>query len=37
MFEIPSSDDVAKVIVTRAAVEEGAAPTVVLRQKRKTA
>ena len=37
MFEIPSTDDVAKVIVTRAAVEEGAAPTVVLRQRKKSA
>jgi ATP-dependent Clp protease ATP-binding subunit ClpX len=37
MFEIPSSEDVAKVVVTRAAVEEGAAPTLVLRQKRKSA
>ena len=37
MFEIPSSDDVAKVVVTRAAVEEGAAPTVVLRQRKKSA
>jgi ATP-dependent Clp protease ATP-binding subunit ClpX len=37
MFEIPSSEDVAKVVVTRAAVEDGAAPTLVLRQKRKTA
>ncbi|WP_221584373.1 ATP-dependent Clp protease ATP-binding subunit ClpX [Microbacterium sp. G2-8] len=37
MFEIPSSDDVAKVVVTRAAVEDGAAPTVVLRQRRKSA
>src|SRR6187549_3417460 len=37
MFEIPSADDVDKVIVTRAAVDEGAAPTLVLRQKRKSA
>ncbi|MEV7691747.1 ATP-dependent Clp protease ATP-binding subunit ClpX [Microbacterium sp. NPDC089189] len=37
MFEIPSSEDVAKVVVTRAAVDDGAAPTLVLRQKRKTA
>ena len=37
MFDIPSADDVAKVIVTRAAVEEGAAPTLVLNQKRKSA
>ncbi|MDT3331510.1 MULTISPECIES: ATP-dependent Clp protease ATP-binding subunit ClpX [Microbacterium] len=37
MFEIPSAEDVDKVIVTRAAVEEGAPPTLVLRQKRKSA
>ncbi|MER7796020.1 ATP-dependent Clp protease ATP-binding subunit ClpX [Microbacterium sp. NPDC096154] len=37
MFEIPSSEDVAKVIVTRAAVEEGADPTLVLAQKKKSA
>lgn len=37
MFEIPSSEDVAKVVVTRAAVEDGAAPTLVFRQKRKSA
>jgi ATP-dependent Clp protease ATP-binding subunit ClpX len=37
MFDIPSTDDVDKVIVTRAAVEEGAAPTFVLREKRKSA
>ncbi len=37
MFEIPSSEDVTKVVVTRASVEEGASPTLVLRQKRKTA
>src|SRR6478609_6621896 len=37
MFEIPSAEDVDKVIVTRAAVDEGAAPTLVLRQKRKSA
>jgi ATP-dependent Clp protease ATP-binding subunit ClpX len=37
MFEIPSTEDVDKVVVTRAAVEEGAAPTLVLRQKRKSA
>ena len=37
MFEIPSADDVDKVIVTRAAVDERAAPTLVLRQKRKSA
>ena len=37
MFEIPSVDDVAKVIVTRASVTEGAAPTLVLERKRKSA
>jgi len=37
MFEIPSAEDVTKVVVTRAAVEEGAAPTVVLTRKRKSA
>ncbi|MBN9174483.1 MAG: ATP-dependent Clp protease ATP-binding subunit ClpX, partial [Microbacterium sp.] len=37
MFEIPSTEDVDKVIVTRAAVDEGAAPTLVFRQKRKSA
>ncbi|ALJ20680.1 ATP-dependent Clp protease ATP-binding subunit ClpX [Microbacterium sp. No. 7] len=37
MFEIPSADDVVKVVVTRAAVTEGAPPTLVLRQKRKSA
>jgi len=37
MFEIPSAEDVTKVIVTKAAVEEGAAPTVVLSRKRKSA
>jgi ATP-dependent Clp protease ATP-binding subunit ClpX len=37
MFEIPSTDDVAKVIITRAAVDEGAAPTIVMERKRKSA
>ncbi|MDT3343719.1 ATP-dependent Clp protease ATP-binding subunit ClpX [Microbacterium aquilitoris] len=37
MFEIPSAEDVDKVVVTRASVEEGAPPTLVLRQKRKSA
>ena len=37
MFEIPSNDDVEKVIVTRDAVETGAAPTFIMRQKRKSA
>ncbi|GGO61697.1 ATP-dependent Clp protease ATP-binding subunit ClpX [Microbacterium nanhaiense] len=37
MFEIPSNDDVAKVVVTRAAVDEGAPPTVVFRERRKSA
>ncbi|MEJ1086851.1 ATP-dependent Clp protease ATP-binding subunit ClpX [Microbacterium sp. Mu-80] len=37
MFEIPSAEDVSKVVVTKAAVEEGAAPTVVMSRKRKSA
>ena len=37
MFEIPSADDVSKVVVTRAAVEDGAPPTVALARKRKSA
>jgi len=37
MFDIPSTEDVDKVIVTRASVEEAAPPTLVLRQKRKSA
>ena len=37
MFDIPSADDVAKVVITRASVEDGAAATVVLAQKRKSA
>lgn len=37
MFEIPSAEDVSKVVVTRAAVEDGAMPTVVLEGGRKTA
>ncbi|GAA3945097.1 ATP-dependent Clp protease ATP-binding subunit ClpX [Microbacterium soli] len=37
MFEIPSAEDVTKVIVTKAAVEDGAAPTVVMTRKRKSA
>ena len=37
MFEIPSSEDVAKVVVTRAAVDDGAPPTVVFRERRKSA
>jgi len=37
MFEIPSAEDVSKVIVTQAAVEDGAPPTVVLSRKRKSA
>ncbi len=37
MFEIPSAEDVDKVIVNRASVEEGAPPTLVLRRKRKSA
>ena len=31
MFEVPSSDEVAKVVVTREAVLENAAPTIVPR------
>ncbi len=37
MFEIPSTDDVDKVIVTRASVINGDPPTLVLRRKRKSA
>ncbi|GAA3646940.1 ATP-dependent Clp protease ATP-binding subunit ClpX [Microbacterium marinilacus] len=37
MFEIPSAEDVDKVIVTRAAVDEGGEPTLVLAQKKKSA
>ncbi|WP_110589069.1 ATP-dependent Clp protease ATP-binding subunit ClpX [Microbacterium suaedae] len=37
MFEIPSNTDVAKVVVTRSAVEDGAPPAVVLRERRKSA
>ncbi|WP_417556378.1 ATP-dependent Clp protease ATP-binding subunit ClpX [Microbacterium sp.] len=37
MFEIPSAEDVTKVVVTKAAVEDGAPPTVVLARKRKSA
>ncbi|MEV8219252.1 ATP-dependent Clp protease ATP-binding subunit ClpX [Microbacterium sp. NPDC077391] len=37
MFEIPSAEDVSKVVVTKAAVDEGAPPTVVLSRKRKSA
>ncbi|MFT4259431.1 ATP-dependent Clp protease ATP-binding subunit ClpX [Microbacterium sp.] len=37
MFEIPSVDDVAKVVVTRASVDDGAPPTVVMVRKRKSA
>ncbi|WP_203135268.1 ATP-dependent Clp protease ATP-binding subunit ClpX [Microbacterium sp. JZ31] len=37
MFDIPSTEDVAKVIVTRAAVAEGAEPTLVFAQKKKSA
>ncbi|WP_417562663.1 ATP-dependent Clp protease ATP-binding subunit ClpX [Microbacterium sp.] len=35
MFEIPSTQDVVKVVITRSAVEDGAEPTLVLREKRK--
>ncbi|MGB3375610.1 MAG: ATP-dependent Clp protease ATP-binding subunit ClpX [Microbacterium sp.] len=37
MFEIPSADDVTKVVVTKASVDEGAPPTIVLARKRKSA
>lgn len=37
MFEIPSAEDVTKVVITRAAVDEGVAPTIVLARKRKSA
>ncbi|MGB3731233.1 ATP-dependent Clp protease ATP-binding subunit ClpX [Microbacterium sp.] len=37
MFEIPSAEDVTKVVVTKAAVDDGAPPTVVLARKRKSA
>lgn len=37
MFDIPSAEDIAKVIVTRAAVEDGAEPTFVFAQKKKSA
>ena len=37
MFDIPSAEDVAKVVITRASVEDGAPATVVLAQKRKSA
>lgn len=37
MFEIPSTEDVTKVVVTKEAVDEGAPPTVVLARKRKSA
>ena len=30
MFDVPSADDVAKVIITKAAVETGVAPTIVM-------
>ena len=37
MFDVPSADDIAKVVITRAAVEDGAQPTIVLAQKRRSA
>ncbi|WP_345750368.1 ATP-dependent Clp protease ATP-binding subunit ClpX [Microbacterium rhizophilus] len=37
MFDIPSTEDVAKVVVTRASVVDGAEPTFVLAQKKKSA
>jgi ATP-dependent Clp protease ATP-binding subunit ClpX len=36
MFDVPSDDDVARVIVTRAAVLENAAPTIVPRKAQRT-
>jgi ATP-dependent Clp protease ATP-binding subunit ClpX len=32
MFEVPSTDQVAKVIVTRESVVDGAAPTIIARE-----
>ena len=37
MFEIPSTEDVAKVVVTRAAVEDGVPPAMVMERTRKSA
>jgi len=37
MFDVPSADDIAKVVITRAAVEDRAQPTIVLAQKRRSA
>ena len=37
MFDIPSTEDVVKVVVTRASVAEGADPTLVFAQKKKSA
>ncbi|GAB2508383.1 ATP-dependent Clp protease ATP-binding subunit ClpX [Microbacterium petrolearium] len=37
MFDIPSNDDIVKVIVTRAAVEDGGEPTFVFAQRKKSA
>ena len=37
MFDIPSNDDVEKVLVSEASVVERAAPTFILREKRKSA
>jgi len=36
MFDVPSDDDVARVVVTKAAVLENAAPTIVPRAPRRT-
>ena len=37
MFDVPSADDIAKIVITRAAVDDGAQPTIVLAQKRRSA
>jgi ATP-dependent Clp protease ATP-binding subunit ClpX len=37
MFDVPSADDVAKVTITRASVQDGAAPTIVLARTKKSA
>ena len=37
MFDVPSADDIAKVVITRASVEDRVPPTIVLAQKRRSA
>ena len=37
MFDIPSTENVAKVIVTRAAVDDGAEPTLIMNRAKKSA